>query len=115
MENDAPTPAINDEPPVAFILFSHEFPSGDVPGLLRRLHRFAKLPRHYLLARYLRECTSVLRQEVQKLPRQQREAIPPFKDFAALASQWEQLRNRSTGGAWEGAFVCIYEMAMLIG
>lgn len=122
MENDASTPAsklatlnVDDVQSTAFVLFSHEFPSGDVSGLLRRLHKSAKLPRHYLLARYLLQCASVLKQEVRKLLRQQREAIPPFNDFATLASHWEQLRNGSTGGAWEGAFVCLYEIAMLIG
>ncbi|EFX04268.1 polyketide synthase [Grosmannia clavigera kw1407] len=32
-----------------------------------------------------------------------------------LASQWEKLRNGPLGGAWEGAFVCIYALAMFIG
>ncbi|ORY71358.1 uncharacterized protein BCR38DRAFT_8694 [Pseudomassariella vexata] len=98
-----------------FILFSHEFPSGDVQDLFRRLHRFSKLPRHPLLAHFLHECTSVLRQEVQKLPRPLRDSVPPFHHVITLASHWKELKDGPLGGTWEGAFVCIYEMAMLIG
>ncbi|PNP59075.1 hypothetical protein THARTR1_01323 [Trichoderma harzianum] len=98
-----------------FILFSHEFPSGDVKDLLRRLHRYAKLPRYSQLARFLHECASVLKQEVQKLPRPLRDQVPPFHDVVTLASQWEKLKASSLCGTWEGAFLCIYEIAMLIG
>ncbi|KAK0757387.1 hypothetical protein N5P37_010109 [Trichoderma harzianum] len=98
-----------------FILFSHEFPSGDVKDLLRRLHRYAKLPRYSQLARFLQECASVLKQEVQKLPRPLRDQVPPFFDVVTLASHWEKLKSSSLCGTWEGAFLCIYEIAMLIG
>jgi hypothetical protein len=126
-ESDAPSPPIgsntayrkveadNQGPSAAFIIFSHELPSGDVQDLLRRLHRYAKLPRYPLLARFLRECVAVLRQEVQKLSLEQRQSVPPFNDIITLGSQWEKLRNGLLGGAWEGAFVCIYELAMYIG
>ncbi|RYP07614.1 hypothetical protein DL764_002392 [Monosporascus ibericus] len=101
--------------PTRFILFSHDFPSGDVQDLLRRLHRYAKLPRYPCLARFLQECTSVLRQEVQKLPRPLRHLVPPFHDVVTLASYWEELKYSPLGGAWEGAFLCVYEIALLIG
>ncbi|KAK4069543.1 uncharacterized protein Triagg1_6967 [Trichoderma aggressivum f. europaeum] len=97
------------------ILFSHEFPSGDVKDLLRRLHRYAKLPRYSQLARFLHECASVLKQEVQKLPRPLRDQVPPFQDVVTLTSHWEKLKASSLCGTWEGAFLCIYEIAMLIG
>jgi len=97
------------------ILFSHEFPSGDVQDLLRRLHRHAKLSRHPHLARFLQECASVLRNEVQKLPRPLRQLVPPFHDVATLVSHWDELKNSPLQGTWEGAFLCIYEIAMLIG
>ncbi|KAJ4856976.1 starter unit:ACP transacylase in aflatoxin biosynthesis domain-containing protein [Trichoderma breve] len=98
-----------------FILFSHEFPSGDVKDLLRRLHRYAKLPRYSQLARFLHECASILKQEVQKLPRPLRDQVPSFHDVVTLASHWEKLKASSLCGTWEGAFLCIYEIAMLIG
>lgn len=98
-----------------FILFSHEFPSGDVKDLLRRLHRSAKLPQYSQLARFLHECASVLKQEVQKLPRPLSDQVPPFHDVVTLASHWEKLKASSLCGTWEGAFLCIYEIAMLIG
>ncbi|RMZ83864.1 hypothetical protein DV737_g1487, partial [Chaetothyriales sp. CBS 132003] len=55
------------------------------------------------------------RQEVQKLPGPLRDSVPPFHDVITLASHWEELRKSPLRGAWEGVFVCIYEMAMLIG
>ncbi|UKZ82677.1 Type I Iterative PKS [Trichoderma virens FT-333] len=98
-----------------FILFSHELPSGVVKDLFRRLHRYAKLPRYSQLARFLQECAAVLKQEVQKLPRPLRDQVPPFHDVVTLASHWEKLKGSSLCGTWEGAFLCIYEIAMLIG
>lgn len=98
-----------------FILFSHEFPSGDVKDLIRRLHRYAKLPRYSQLARFLQESAYVLRKEVQKLPRPLRDQVPPFSDIITLASHWEKLKESALCGTWEGAFLCIYEIAVLIG
>ena len=100
---------------MGLVVFSHELPSGDVQDLLRRLHRHAKHPRHGLLARFLRECVAVLRHEVQALPRDQRESVPPFADVVTLGSRWETLRRGPVGGAWEGAIVCLYQLAVLIG
>ncbi|KAK4206967.1 putative beta-ketoacyl synthase domain-containing protein [Rhypophila decipiens] len=74
-----------------------ELPSGDVQDLLRRLHRQAKRPRHALLARFLREAIAVLRQEVQALPRDQRETVPAFADVVTLGSWWESLRRGPVG------------------
>ncbi|EHK20655.1 putative polyketide synthase [Trichoderma virens Gv29-8] len=106
---------INVDETTKFILFSHELPSGDVKDLFRRLHRYAKLPRYSQLARFLQECAAVLKQEVQKLPRPLRDQVPPFHDVVTLASHWEKLKGSSLCGTWEGAFLCIYEIAMLIG
>lgn len=98
-----------------FILFSHELPSGEVPDLIRRLHRYARLPGYPHLARFLQECALVLRTEVQKLPRPLRDSVPPFHDVVTLASHWDKFKGSSLSGAWDGAFLCIYEIAMLIG
>lgn len=113
--------SVNDvsRPARRFILFSNELPGGgggdDLPALFRRLHRLAKLPRHPVLAAFLRQGAGVLREEAQKQPRPLREAIPPFGDVVTLASHWGVLKNSRLGGAWEGALVCIYEIAVLIG
>ncbi|KAL8872458.1 MAG: hypothetical protein Q9174_001914 [Haloplaca sp. 1 TL-2023] len=101
--------------PVDLILFSHEIPSGEVQELIRRLHRYARLPGYPHLDRFLQNCALVLRREVQKVPRPLREAVPPFHDLMTLASHWDELKSSSLGGAWEGAFLCIYEIAMLVG
>jgi asperthecin polyketide synthase len=63
----------------------------------------------------MRQSAGVLRQEIHKQPRQLRESVPPFSDVMTLASHWDGLKNSPLGGAWEGALVCIYEIAMLIG
>ncbi|KAI0104013.1 polyketide synthase [Nemania sp. FL0031] len=97
------------------ILFSHEFPSGEMQDLMRRLHRYAKIPRYTQLGRFLQECALVLKQEVQKLPRILRDLVPPFHDVITLASHWDELKETPLRGTWEGAFLCIYEIAMLIG
>ncbi|PIG85037.1 polyketide synthase [Aspergillus arachidicola] len=101
--------------PEGFILFSHELPSGEIQDLIRRLHRYAMLPGYPHLARFLQDCALVLRTEVQKLPRPLRDSVPPFHDVVTLASHWDDFKGSSLGGAWDGAFLCIYEIAMLIG
>jgi asperthecin polyketide synthase len=97
------------------ILFSHELPNGEVQDLIRRLHRYAMLPGYPHLARFLRDCALVLRTEVQKLPRPLRDSVPPFHDVITLASHWDEFKSSSLSGTWDGAFLCIYEIAMLIG
>lgn len=97
------------------ILFSHEFPSGEVQDLLRRLHRYAKIPQYVQLARFLQESALVLRREIPKLPRPLRDLVPPFHDVMTLASRWDELKVTPLRSIWEGVFLCIYEIAMLIG
>ncbi|KAB8246813.1 polyketide synthase module [Aspergillus flavus] len=101
--------------PEEFILFSHELPSGEIQDLIRRLHRYSMLPGYPHLARFLQNCALVLRTEVQKLPRPLRDSVPPFHDVVTLASHWDDFKSSSLSGAWDGAFLCIYEIAMLIG
>lgn len=112
-DGDVGTDSQNSSTSIA--IFSHEFPSGGIQEIIRRLHRYSKLSCHPILARFLSQCVSVLRREVQKLPREQRQHIPPFSDLITLGSHWEQLIKGPLGGTWEGAFVCIYELAVFIG
>ncbi|KAL8637093.1 MAG: hypothetical protein Q9228_005600 [Teloschistes exilis] len=97
------------------VLFSHELPNGEVQELIRRLHRFAILPAYPHLARFLQDCALVLRGEIQKLPRPLRESVPQFHGVMTLASHWDELKSSPLSGAWEGAFLCLYEIAMLVG
>ncbi|KAM7194536.1 hypothetical protein V8F20_007892 [Naviculisporaceae sp. PSN 640] len=115
IEHDNLTHTLLGNHPLGLVVFSPELPSGDVQDLLRRLHRHAKHPRHSLLARFLRESVAVLRQEVQTLSRDQRATLPFFSDVVTLGSWWETLRHGPVGGAWEGAIVCLYQIAMFIG
>ncbi|KAI1270862.1 putative PKS-like enzyme [Xylaria sp. FL0933] len=100
---------------VKAILFSHEVLSGELQDLLRKLHRYAKPPHHVQLTRFLLECASVLKQEAQKLPRALRDLVSPFHDVLALASHWDELKDTRLRGTLEGVFLCIYQIAMLIG
>lgn len=101
--------------PVDLVLFSHELSNGEVQELIRRLHRYARLPGYSHLARFLQDCALVLRGEMQKLSRPLRESVSQFHDVMTLASHWDELKSSSMGGAWEGAFLCLYEIAMLVG
>lgn len=119
-ENTAPssgtsTVDLDANRPDDFIIFSHELPSGDVQDIIRRLYRYSTLPAYPHLSRFLQDCAIILRAEVQKLPRTLRDSVPPFHDIVTLASHWDQLKNSALGGAWDGVFLCLYEIAMLIG
>lgn len=85
--------------PADLILFSHEIPSGEVQELIRRLHRYARIPGYPHLTRFLQNCALVLRGEVRKLPRPLREVVPQFHDVMTLASHWDELKSSSLGGA----------------
>lgn len=98
-----------------FLLFSHEFPSDDVQELFRGLHRHSKGRKFPLLAAFLTECDHTLREEISKLPNQLQEQMPPIQTVNSLASRFDDLRKGPLGGAWEGAFLCIYQIAMLLG
>jgi hypothetical protein len=97
------------------ILFSHEFPVESLTDLFGSLQRHSRERRLPLLAGFLAECTVVLREEVLKLPRQLQHTLPPFKSVMTLATNLDELRKTPIGGAWEGALLCVLELAMFIG
>ncbi|KAH8694996.1 beta-ketoacyl synthase domain-containing protein [Talaromyces proteolyticus] len=97
------------------LLFSHEFPADDVQELFRGLHRHSKGTKFPLLATFLTECTRVLKEEISKLPRELQDDIPAFHSVTTFAAYFNELRKGPLGGAWEGAFLCIYQIAMFIG
>ncbi len=97
------------------LLFSHEFPSDDVQELFRGLHRHSKGRKFTLLAAFLTECDHILEEEIARLPKQLQDQLPPFQTVTRLASHFDALRKGPLGGAWEGAFLCIYQIAMLLG
>lgn len=97
------------------ILFSHEFPSDDVQELFRGLHRHSKGRKFVLLAAFLTECDHILKEEIARLPKHLQDQLPPFQTVTKLVSNFDELRKGPLGGAWEGAFLCIYQIAMLIG
>ena len=107
--------SIGAETSTEIVLFSHEFPSDDVQELFRSLHRHSKGLRFPLLAAFLTESNRVLKEEISKLPKHLQDEIPSFHTVTTLAIHFDELRKGPLGGAWEGAFLCIYQIAMLIG
>jgi hypothetical protein len=97
------------------LLFSHEFPSDDVQELFRSIHRHSKGRKFPLLATFLSECDMIIKEEVVKLPKYLQEDIPAFHTVTGLALHFDELRKGPLGGSWEGAFLCIYQIATLIG
>lgn len=100
---------------VQLLLFSHEFPTIDIKDIFRSFHRHRKGQRYPLLAAFLSECDKIMLEEVSKLPSHQQEELPPFSTVTSLANQFDSIRKGSLGGSWEGAFLCIYQLAALIG
>jgi asperthecin polyketide synthase len=97
------------------VFFSHEFPCDDLQELFRCLQRQSRDSSLPLLATFLAECTSVLKEEALKLPQSLRDLLPPFQTVIALATAFDELQKGPLGGAWEGALLCILEIGMLIG
>ncbi len=96
------------------VFFSNEFPSDDLQDLFRRLHRHSKDKRFRLLATFLEECTTVIKEETLKMPQPLQDLLPPFQTVLNLADQGE-FRQGPLGGALESALLCVLEIGMLIG
>jgi asperthecin polyketide synthase len=114
-QSQSSTTSLGTECTAELLLFSHEFPSEDVQMLFRSLHRHSKGRKFPLLASFLMECDHIVKEEISKLPKQLQDQLPPFRTVTTLASHFDELKNGPLGGAWEGAFLCIYQIAMLIG
>lgn len=97
------------------LLFSHEFPSDDMQELFRSIHRHSKGQNFPLLAAFLSECDLIIKEEIAKLPKFLQADIPAFHTITELAMHFDVLRKGPLGGSWEGAFLCIYQIATLIG
>ncbi|KAF4536149.1 Beta-ketoacyl synthase [Lasiodiplodia theobromae] len=103
-----------DEPQeMRLVYFSNEFPHDDLQDLLRRLYNLSKDKRHPVLARFITEATSAIRDEVRELPTSLRELIPPFKTVLDLADHPE-LRKGPLCGSIDGVLLCVVELATII-
>lgn len=97
------------------VFFSHEFPCDDLQKLFRHLRRHSKERGFPLLAAFLAECTTVLKEETLKLPQSLRDILPPFQTVTDLAAGFGELRKGPLSAVWEGALLCVLEIGMLIG
>lgn len=103
-----------DEPQeMRLVYFSNEFPHDDLQDLLRRLYNLSKDKRHPVLARFINEATSAIRDEVRELSTSLRELIPPFKTVLDLADHPE-LRKGPLCGSIDGVLLCVVELATII-
>lgn len=94
--------------------FSNEFPHDDLKDLLRRLHVHSKDLRYTILARFIREATLAIRDEIRLLPAHLRALVPPIETIFNFADH-AALRNGPLGGAIDGVLLCAVQLATLIG
>ena len=94
--------------------FSNEFPHDDLQDFFRRLHLHSKNLQHPLLASFIDQATSVIREEVLKLPAALRTLIPPT-DTLFLFVEHPDLRKGPLCGSIEGILLCAIELGAFIG
>ncbi|KAL8708708.1 MAG: hypothetical protein Q9220_006433 [cf. Caloplaca sp. 1 TL-2023] len=111
------TPSSNssrDGSKMKLVHFSNEFPNDDLRELYRRIQVHSKGKDHLLLATFLDEATSAIRDEVQGLSRSLKDLIPPFESILNFAD-YASLRQGPLGGSVEGLLLCVLEIATFIG
>ena len=96
------------------VYFGNEFPNDDLKELFRRLFRHSKDRRFRLLAAFLEESTSVLKDEVSKLPQPLKDLMPHFDTILNLA-EFGDFRQGALGAAVESALLTVLELGMFIG
>ena len=96
------------------VYFSNEFPNGDLQEVLRRLHVHSRDRRHTVLARFIDEATSAIREEVRRLPTALRVLVPPFETVFNFAED-NELRKGPLCGSIEGVLLCAVELGTFIG
>ncbi|KAF2133650.1 ketoacyl-synt-domain-containing protein, partial [Dothidotthia symphoricarpi CBS 119687] len=95
------------------IYFSNEFIFEDLPNIFRELHQHSKSRRHPVLARFLQEGTTAIRDEVHHLPTELRQLIPTFESILTFL-EFSELRKGPLCGSVDGILLCIAELGTLI-
>ncbi|KAL8906239.1 MAG: hypothetical protein Q9207_002161 [Kuettlingeria erythrocarpa] len=111
------TPSSNssmDGSKMKLVHFSNEFPNDDLKDLYRRLHTHSKDKKHLILAAFLDEATSAVKEEVQRLPRSLKDLIPTFETILNFVDH-PKLRQGPLGGSVEGILLCVLEIATFVG
>ena len=92
----------------------NEFPRDDLQYLFRRLHIHSQNQQHSLLAQFIDNATSVVREEVRHLPAELKELLPPFRTILDLADDAE-LRRGPLCGSIDGVLLCVVQLATFMG
>jgi monodictyphenone polyketide synthase len=96
------------------VYFSNEFPREDLQSLFRRLHNHSKGRQHPTLAHFLSEATWAIKNEIQSLPSELRQLIPPFTTILSWVEATE-LREGLICGAVDGVLLIVAQLATYIG
>ena len=96
------------------VYFSNEYPKEDLQDLFRRLHNHSRDKHHPLLAQFLNEATSAVKDEIRRLPTELKQLIPPFETLLSWAENTE-LRQGLICGAVDGVLLIVVQLATYIG
>ena len=96
------------------VYFSNEFPRDDLQDLFRRLHNHSKDRNYTILAQFINEATWAIKDEVQRLPTELQQLIPPFETVMNWAENTE-LREGLICGAVDGVLLVVVQLATYIG
>lgn len=96
------------------LYFDNQFPNDDLQDLYRGLTTRSKDRGHPLLARFIHDATSAVRDELRLLSSAQRALFPPFESVFNLADH-PQLRKGPLCGSVEGVLLCVLQLSILIG
>ncbi|PHH60155.1 hypothetical protein CDD81_2073 [Ophiocordyceps australis] len=95
------------------VYFGNEFPTHDWHDVLRRLHNLSKDRRHHVLAQFISEATWAIKDEVEQLPTEVRQVIPPFRTIVSWADD-EELRESSLSSVVDGVLLVLVQLATYI-
>ncbi|KAF2017041.1 putative polyketide synthase [Aaosphaeria arxii CBS 175.79] len=95
------------------IYISNEFLFDELPNIYRELHQRSKSRQHPILARFLRESTVAIREEVKQLPTELRQLVPTFESILTFV-EFAELRKGALGGSADGILLAVAELGTLI-
>jgi monodictyphenone polyketide synthase len=96
------------------VYFSNEYPKEDLQDLFRRMHNHSKDKHHPVLAQFINEATWAVKDEIRRLPTEQRQIIPPFETVLSWAENSE-LQKGLICGAVDGVLLIVVQLATYIG
>nr|WAU16864.1 BTG4 [Cercospora sp. JNU001] len=96
------------------VYFSNEYPRGELQDTFRRLHNLSKDPAQICLHHFLRQANEAVKDEIKRLPTEEKDCVPPFEDLLRWGDEPE-FREGPLCGAIEGTLLVLLQMATLIG